>query len=273
MTAPLFHLAPGSLDEATSGVRIRLDGPEGHHAATVMRLEPGEEIILSDARRIRVAGVVVSSGGGELTVEVHEVADETPESPRLVLVQALAKDRRDLQAVESATELGVEAVIPWQAERSVARWKPGRETKKHMEWANTAAVASKQTRRTLVPEIRELHTTAQYLELLRGQDHVGALVLHETEDSTLRCALRELGLWSPGTEEGTPDATSSEGHTPLEELHLVVGPEGGISEAEVARLSGAGALPTRLGRTVLRSSTAGPAALAAVQLLLGRWDT
>lgn len=265
MTAPLFHLAPGSLDEATAGVRIRLDGPEGHHAATVMRLGPDEEILLSDAERIRVAGVVVSSGDGELTVEVREVTEEPLHRPRLLLVQALAKDRRDLQAVESATELGADAVIPWQAERSVARWKQGRETKKHAEWANTAAAAAKQTRRTAIPQIHRLHTTAQYAETVQDRAEIGVVVLHETlpvegSSGTFRSALEQLGAL--GTcEDGIP-----------EELHLVVGPEGGISPAEIARLTDAGAVPARLGPTVLRSSTAGPAAIAGAQLLLGRWD-
>lgn len=264
MTAPLFHLPPGSLDEATSGVRIRLDGAEGHHAATVMRLEIGEEVLLSDARSIRAGGVVIASGRGELTVEVREVLEEPLQRPRLVLVQALAKDKRDLQAAESATELGVDAVIPWQAERSVARWKQGRETRKRAEWAHTVAAASKQTRRTAIPEVRELHTTAQYLASIRGRGELGVVVLHETESGTLARGLEQLGLLGAA---GVP------GGDTLDELHLVVGPEGGISETEIGRLAEAGAVPARLGRSVLRSSTAGPAALAATQLLLGRWDT
>lgn len=273
MTAPLFHLAPGSLDEAAPGVRIRLDGAEGHHAATVMRLGPGEEVLLSDARRIRAAGSVVLSEAGGLTVEVRQVSEEPSDRPRLVLVQALAKGRRDIQAVESATELGVEAVIPWQAERSVARWKPGREAKKHAEWANTAAVASKQTRRTTVPEIQELHTTAQYRQSVRGRDDIRVIVLHETEDGTLRRALDELGLLGAPSVQGAPASEESPERPPPEELHLLVGPEGGISEAEIGQLREVGAVPARLGPTVLRSSTAGPTALAAIQLLLGRWDT
>lgn len=258
MTAPLFHLAPGSLAGVVPGSLVTLGGAEGHHAATVMRLGPGEELQLSDTVRTRVAGVVSELGAGELTVEVREVSEEPQQRPRLVLVQALAKDKRDIQAIESATELGVDAIVPWQAERSVARWKAGREVKKHAEWVSTVTTAAKQTRRTAIPEVRELQTTAQYCQAVGEQAEVGVVVLHEVEETSLAEALDELGVLGE--------------HCALEELHLVVGPEGGISEAEVGQLTAAGARTSRLGRTVLRSSTAGPAAIAGAQVLLGRWD-
>ncbi|MDS2171720.1 16S rRNA (uracil(1498)-N(3))-methyltransferase [Nesterenkonia sp. CL21] len=254
MTAPLFHLAPGRLDGVSCGDHVRLDGAEGHHAATVMRLEVGEEVHLSDTRRLRVTGSVVETGAGVLTVEVSAVEEEPDERPRLVLVQALAKDRRDLQAIESATELGVDRIVPWQAERSVARWKAGREAKKHAEWVSTVRAAAKQTRRTAVPEVEQLHTTAQYAAAAAADPRRAVVVLHESDEHTLAGALQDV------------DASN------VEELHLLVGPEGGISRGEIERLVAAGARVARLGRTVLRSSTAGPAALAGVQVLLGRWE-
>nr|WP_157324800.1 16S rRNA (uracil(1498)-N(3))-methyltransferase [Nesterenkonia alkaliphila] len=249
----MFHLAPGALDGAAAGTVVTLTGAEGHHAATVMRLAAGEQIQLSDTRGIRAGGVVLSAGDGQLSVEVQELTLEPALRPQLVLVQALAKDKRDLQAVESATELGVDAVIPWEAQRSVARWKPGREAKKHAEWVNTVRSAAKQTRRTVIPEVRGLHTTAQYLHAVRGDQGVDVIVLHELEEKPLRESLEEV--------------------QEAQELHLVVGPEGGITDSEVEQLLAAGARTARLGPHVLRSSTAGPAALAAVQLLLGRWDS
>lgn len=258
MTAPLFHLAPGRLDGLAAGSPVVLDGPEGHHAATVMRLAQGEEVQLSDTVGTRASGVVTEASAGRLTVEIREILQEPVERPRLVLVQALAKDKRDLQAVESATELGVDAVIPWQADRSVARWKAGREAKKHAEWVSTVTGAAKQTRRTAIPEVRQLATTAEYVRSLKEAGGLGVVVLHETEEVSLAAVLEDLGALGD--------------RSPLEELHLVVGPEGGISEAEIAALRGAGARSARLGRTVLRSSTAGPAAIAGTQVILGRWD-
>ncbi|MGJ9425216.1 16S rRNA (uracil(1498)-N(3))-methyltransferase [Nesterenkonia halotolerans] len=257
MTAPLFHLSPGALDDAGPGASIVLSGAEGHHAATVMRLKPGEQVILSDTVGSRAEGIVRTAGAGELSVEIMQLTREPVLEPRLVLVQALAKDRRDLQGVESATELGVDAIIPWQAERSVARWKAGREAKKHAEWVATVTSAAKQTRRTSIPTVRALHTTAQYLETLSSTGpRIATIVLHETDETSLAQAISEHCANEPGPEE----------------LHLVIGPEGGISEREIELLTAAGARIARLGPTVLRSSTAGPAALAATQLLLGRWD-
>ncbi|GAB3188919.1 16S rRNA (uracil(1498)-N(3))-methyltransferase [Nesterenkonia suensis] len=254
MTAPLFHLEPGRLDGVEVGHRVVLDGAEGHHAATVMRLAAGEEVDLSDTRRIRVTGVVVDAERGQLTVEATAVRHDQLDRPRLVLVQALAKERRDLQAIESATELGVDAIVPWDAERSVARWKSDRQAKKHTEWVSTVRAAAKQTRRTAVPEVEQLHSTAQYARRIAEDQRIAVVVLHETEERSLEGALREL------TAGGA------------EELHLVVGPEGGITASEIDQLVASGARVARLGRTVLRSSTAGPAALAGVQVLLGRWD-
>jgi 16S rRNA (uracil1498-N3)-methyltransferase len=258
VTAPLFHLDPGALDAAEPGSTVQVAGAEGHHAANVMRLSAGEAIQLSDTQNRRVDGVVLSAGAGELSVQVRTVQDEPVLRPQLVLVQALAKDKRDLQAVESATELGVDAIIPWEADRSVARWKPGREAKKHAEWASTVRSSAKQTRRTAIPQVRDLHTTAQYCQLLQQSPGVAAVALHEVERASLRSALATAGVLDTDPE--------------IAELHLLVGPEGGISDQELHQLAEVGTLSARLGRTVLRSSTAGPAAVAAAQLLLGRWD-
>lgn len=267
VTAPLFHLQPGRLDQAAAGSALVLDGPEGHHAATVMRMSPGEQIQLSDTRHRRVSGVVLSAASGELSIEVQQVEDEPPVLPRLVLVQALAKDKRDLQAAESATELGVDEIIPWEAARSVARWKLGRETKKHAEWENMVRTAAKQTRRTAIPEVHSLHTTAQYLKLLEDPSAPGraVLVLHELERRSLAEALWQLGLLDHGS-RWVPEAG-------IDQLHIVVGPEGGISDRERDQLIALGAKPALLGKNVLRSSTAGPAAIAAIQLLRGDWGT
>lgn len=259
MTAPLFHLRPGALDGVQVGSAVRLDGAEGHHAATVMRLGPGEAVQLSDTERTRVLGTVAEAGDGWLLVEAQEVLTEPDLRPRLVLVQALTKDKRDLQAVESATELGVDRVIPWQADRSVAKWKAGREAKKHADWVSTAVSAAKQTRRTGIPGVEQLHTTRQYAQRIAAEPETAVVVLHELEEISLRDVLDQLGALGEG--EGVP-----------EELHLAVGPEGGISEAELSMLTESGARTARLGANVLRSSTAGPAALSGAQLLLGRWD-
>lgn len=312
MTSPLFHVGLGSLDQAAAGDRFTLGGAEGHHAATVMRLEAGEQVLLSDtgSRRARAvvlskaAGVVAGPGdsgdavpagathdrGGArgakpgrgtskapvaLELELLDVLQDEPELPRLVLLQALAKDKRDLQAVESATELGVDAVIPWQAERSVVKWKSSTLQRKHDEWVSLVTAASKQSRRTSVPQVRPLQNTAQYAQSLRSREDVAVLVLDESGARPLAAAVAELGLRDAGRSGAAPAAGgsgASPASTGVAEVHLVVGPEGGISSAERAALAGPRSVVARLGPTVLRASSAGAAALTAVNVLLGRWD-
>ncbi|WP_022872819.1 16S rRNA (uracil(1498)-N(3))-methyltransferase [Nesterenkonia alba] len=316
MTAPLFHLEPGALDDAAPGSVITLTGAEAHHAHTVMRLGPGESIQLSDTRIRRISGVIRSAEAGVVTVEVSHLSIEPAEQPQLVLVQALAKDKRDLQGIESATELGVDRIIPWEAERSVAQWKPGREAKKHAEWVNTVTAAAKQTRRTSIPQVEPLHRTGEYVQRVE-ETGAGVVVLHERENRPLRQVLEDLGLIDrqpplahaqvaqsqvirsqvgqnvPGQNRigqnqaaqnqagqsqagqnhaGRPQSADHGLARPLHQLHVVVGPEGGITDREIERFRAVGAHTARLGPTVLRSSTAGPAAVAAVQVLLGRWD-
>ncbi len=199
MTAPLFHMPPGSLDEAQVGSPVLLDGAEGHHAATVMRLQAGEDVLLSDTQSTLVTGVVLESGQGRLMVEVVATRTEPQQVPELVLVQALAKDKRDLQAVESATELGVDRVIPWQADRSVARWKAGREQKKHAEWTGTAKPAAKQTRRIRVPVVEPMCTSRQYVQRIAADPNAAVLVLDEADEVSLHDALRRCGALQDGS--------------------------------------------------------------------------
>ncbi len=303
MTSPLFHVSLGSLDDVAPGDRFALEGAEGHHAAKVMRLGPGEHVLLSDTGTRRARAVVLGPAGSgsvpsgatgsrspkdggagarsgtagrgsarepaALELELIDVLDDAAQLPRLVLVQALAKDKRDLQAVESATELGVDAVIPWQAERCVVRWKPSAAARKHEEWTSLVAAASKQSRRTSVPQVRSLQSTEEYAACLREHADVAVLVLDESGAKPISSAVAELGLSHGGDPGGT---SGPEPGADIAELHLVVGPEGGISATELAALAGPQSLAARLGPTVLRASSAGAAALTAVNVLLGRWD-
>ena len=166
--------------------------------------------------------------------------------PRLVVVQALPKGDRAELAVETMTELGVDEIVPWSAARSITRWDGPRGQKALDRWRRTAREAAKQSRRAWVPAVAELAGTAAVVERLAG---AAALVLHEAATATLA---------------GADLPTSGE-------LIVVVGPEGGISDDELDRFAAAGATPVRLGDPVLRTSTAGAAALAALSLRLGRW--
>ncbi|RCK69345.1 16S rRNA (uracil(1498)-N(3))-methyltransferase [Desertihabitans brevis] len=236
MTDPLF-LHP--LDPFPPvGASVVLDGAEGRHAATVQRLAVGEPVLLADGAGRGVRGEVVGAGKAELAVRVLAHVHEQPRPWRLSVVQALPKGDRAELAVEVLTEVGVEEVVPWQASRSIVRWQGERGEKARAKWQAAARAAAKQSRRLSVPEVAPLHSTTQLLRRLAGFDAV--LVLHEDAAEPLVAA--------------APPAGGS--------LALVVGPEGGISEDELAALTGAGGRPVLLGETVLRTSTAGVVALS-----------
>jgi 16S rRNA (uracil1498-N3)-methyltransferase len=223
-----------------------LDGPEGHHAADVQRLQPGETLLLSDGDGGVASARVTATAQGSLRLEILDRRTLPAPDPKLTVVQALPKGDRGERAVQMLTEIGVDEVIPWAASRSIVQWKGPRGDKARAKWTSTAREASKQARRGHLAHVAELHTTKQLVARLRGAARV--LVLHEEADAPLSQA--EL----PTTGE----------------IVLVIGPEGSISPSELSALAEFGE-PIRLGETVLRTSTAGPAALAVLQARLGRW--
>ncbi|UOE44913.1 16S rRNA (uracil(1498)-N(3))-methyltransferase [Agromyces larvae] len=227
------------------GAVVELSGDEARHAVTVARVRVGERVAVGDGRGTIVSGPVASTGPRELVIEVDEVVFEEPPAVRLTLVQALAKGDRDELAVQAATELGVDRVVPWAAARSVSRWEGQKAQKGRARWAAIVREATKQSVRSYLAEVDEPATTAQLPARLDGQ----RMLLLEP---TAKVRLTDL----------EPDGR---------DLALVVGPEGGIAPAELDRLVAAGAEPVRLGASVLRTSTAGPAAIAVLSAALGRW--
>lgn len=243
-------------DLATSpherGDVVRLTGDEARHAATVNRMRVGEHTAIGDGRGLIVRGIVTRVDPRELELVVETVELHAVVQPEIVLVQALAKGDRDELAIQVATELGVSAVLPWQAERSVSRWAGPKIAKGVDRWSTIVREAAKQSTRPHVPTVGELADTAALVRLAAG---VRMLVLEPSADRRLTA----LEFPTP-SDEGTD--------TPLV---LVVGPEGGVSPRELALLTEAGATLVRLGDEVLRTSTAGPAALAVLNVALGRW--
>ncbi|MFJ8041524.1 16S rRNA (uracil(1498)-N(3))-methyltransferase [Kitasatospora sp. NPDC096147] len=248
MTAPVFVVESALLAGAAPGSVVRLDGPEGRHAAAVKRLEPGEAVTLADGLGLGVEGAVRAVHGKDaLDVEVLAVRQEAEPAPRIVVVQALPKGDRGELAVETMTEVGVDVVIPWAASRCITQWKGDRGAKALAKWRSTAREAGKQSRRLRFPEVRDLMTTRQLAPLLAAAAF--AAVLHEEGSEPLATAAL------PATGD----------------LVLVVGPEGGVSPEELAAFAEAGAKPHRLGPSVLRTSTAGVAAGALLLGRTGRW--
>lgn len=243
-TAPVFLV-----DAVPSGTTAVLDGPEGRHAAAVRRLQPGEELVIADGNGNAAACVVETVHGKEgLALRLVLRWTEPQPQPRIVLAQALIKGDRGELAVELATETGVDAIVPWRAGRSIVKWEDGpRGAKALARWRSTAREAAKQSRRTRIPDVTEPATTRQLAELVRKS--AATVIL----DAAAQIGIRELELPTEG------------------DLVLVVGPEGGISESECDTLCAAGAQVVRLSPTVLRASTAGAAAIAALGVLTPRW--
>jgi 16S rRNA (uracil1498-N3)-methyltransferase len=246
-TPPVFLV-----DELPEGDGFVLDGAEGHHGAAVRRLRPGEAVRLSDGYGGMAECAVVVAGHDRLTLTVLARTVAEPPRPRFVLVQALAKGDRGELAVELATEIGVDELVPWQASRAVVQWRGERGEKALARWRATARAAAKQSRRPFVPAVAELHGTREVCALIaRTRAEAGvAVVLHAGAGTALAAV---------------PVPASGD-------VVLVVGPEGGLSEGELTAFRAAGATVARLGPTVLRTSTAGAAALAVLAVRAGRWS-
>lgn len=244
-TPPLFltDLVP------PAGADTVLAGPEGRHAASVRRLRPGETLLLGDGRGTLAECVVAEPAGRDaLRLAVRRRWLVPAVYPRVVLVQALVKGDRGELAVELATEAGADAVLPWRAARSIARWDAGERGARALDrWRLTAREAAKQSRRAWLPVVDEPVDTAGLVARIASA--AGAMVLHESASLPL----------SAGPLPAAGD------------LAVVVGPEGGIDEQELRLLVAAGAVPVRLGPSVLRASTAGAVALGALGVLTDRW--
>lgn len=226
---------------------VELDGGEGRHAVTVRRTRIGEQIVVTDGAGSVSRVEVTQVGGGRLTGQVVAHQQVAPPPVQIRVAQAIPKGDRGELAVDLLTEAGVDAIVPWQAARCVARWSGEKSIKGVEKWRTVARETAKQARRPFVPEVTPLHSTAQLLELVAEADR--ALVLHEAETSRLA----EIGLPETGT------------------ILLIVGPEGGVDSDELSRLHAAGASSVRLGPEVLRTSTAGAVALGALGVLTRRW--
>lgn len=257
MSLPVFK-AESSVAQVAMGTQYVLEGAEARHAVTVRRLGPGDLLDVVDGVGHRLTCTVVTAAKDHVVLTV-DASQTTPQRrPQVTLVQALAKGDRDLQAVETCTELGVEQVIAWQADRSVARFRPERLDKQLEKWRNTMSAASKQSRRSLWPVLGDPVDTRGLVHLLEGSPETQWWILHEQAQTTLISALR-TDVHGPAL--GDPQSVG-----------IVVGPEGGISDSELDQLTAAGAQPVLLGHEVLRTSTAGAAALVLINAFTGRWS-
>lgn len=230
------------------GDSVVLDGEEGRHAVVVRRTKPGEQIALTDGAGGTATCEVLETTKSTLTARVLGLSAEPRPEPRLTVVQAIPKGDRGELAVEVLTEVGVDRIVPWAASRCVAVWRSERAAKSLGRWRSTAREAAKQSRRSWLPQVTEMASTEEVRALLDAADL--GVVLHESATTPLA---------------GLPVPTTGS-------IVVVVGPEGGLTDEEVAAFSGTGpAHAVRLGSSVLRTSTAGVCAASALLARTPRW--
>jgi 16S rRNA (uracil1498-N3)-methyltransferase len=241
------------LQSAAAGDSLTLTGVEARHAVSVSRLRVGESVLLGNGRGFiaNVEATAVERDSVEFVVRHVEIV--VPPTTRVTLVQALTKGDRDERAIEAATELGIDDVVPWAASRCVSIWSGPKAERGVERWRAIVREASKQSIRAHIPDLHDYVNIERLLETLAGQL---ILVLDPTGDIT------NEGAWSTLVTQARNEDRS---------VAIVVGPEGGITPAELELFAGAGAVRVSLGSRILRSSTAGPAFLAAINGALGRW--
>ncbi|TDE01302.1 16S rRNA (uracil(1498)-N(3))-methyltransferase [Jiangella asiatica] len=244
MSAPVF-IADG--DALRASDEVLLGGDEGRHAAVVRRITVGETVELTDGAGHLARCVVVGASKQGITCAVHERVDVPEPRPRVVVAQAVPKGDRGETAVETLTEVGVDEILPWSAQRCMVRWSGERGDKALRRWRSTAREAAKQARRAWLPSIGGLTTTS--VLAARARAAALAVVLHEEAPGPLASV------------EAPYDG----------DILLVVGPEGGVAPEEIAALEAAGAVTARMGPTVLRTSTAGTVAAGILLARTRRW--
>jgi 16S rRNA (uracil1498-N3)-methyltransferase len=223
---------------------IEITGDEAKHAISALRIKNGELISVTDGRGGRAEALVTGVNRKTLVIEIENYRLEARSPVKLSVLQALTKGDRARETIELLTEAGVDQIIPWSAQRCIGQWKDESLEK----WRIWSREATKQSRRSWIPEISNLQSTNEVVAGFSNFDI--SLIFHETGEKKLSQVLQD-------------ESPSS--------LLMIIGPEGGISETELSAFKAAGATEVTMGQPVFRSAHAGAAALAAVQTGLRIW--
>ena len=243
MRIPRFHLSL----PLTVGATVLLDDDAFNHAIRVLRLKPGASLALFNGEGSVFAATLIDIGKREAQAQITKILTGEVESPlRVVLAQGVSRGEKMDYTLQKAVELGVAAIQPLFTERSGVALRAERLDRKIQHWRGIVIGACEQCGRNRLPELRKPLTLTAWLARFTEPDL--RLLLDPLADHSLR------GL-----------------EPPMNGITLLIGPEGGLSPVEIAQAGRAGFTGVRLGPRILRTETAGMAALAAMQALWGDW--
>lgn len=222
---------------------MSITGVDAKHIGKVLRMQPGDKLQIVSDDGVSALAEVTAISETTVTVRCLEVLAESHEpAVKITLAQGLAKGEKMDFIIQKAVELGVCSIVPVAMEHSVVRLDGAKADKKVERWQKIAEAAAKQSKRDIIPQVQAVQSVSQ---MLANNNCKTKIIAYECEDRmSLKTALREAGQ--------------------LDDLLLIIGPEGGISEGELTKAREAGAVPVSLGRRILRAETAGLVAMSAI---------
>ncbi len=222
---------------------MTITGVDAKHIGKVLRMQPGDKVQNVSDEGVSAVAEISTITENAVSVRILEKLAESHEpAVKITLAQGLAKGEKMDFIIQKAVELGAYSIVPVAMEHSVVRLDGAKADKKVERWQKIAEAAAKQSKRDIIPQVQEVQRVK---EMLANNNCVHKIIAYECEDQTsLKKALR-----------------SAQG---LDELLLIIGPEGGISEPELELARAAGAVPVSLGRRILRAETAGLVAMSAI---------
>jgi 16S rRNA (uracil1498-N3)-methyltransferase len=239
---PRIYIPPERIDDG----EISLQSREARYILAVLRLGPGDEVMVFDGEGREYRTALTEDYEGGIYLSIQEELNPERESPlRITLGQGLLKGEKMKFVIQKATELGVDRIIPIVSSRSIPLVEGERETLRIERWRRIAQEAAKQCGRTVVPEIAPIHE----LDDVLSQDEGTRVLLWEGEPTPLRDVIEEID--------------------PKGEITLIIGPEGGFSETEVLKAQDQGFLVAGLGQRILRAETASLSVLSILQHRFG----
>ncbi len=216
---------------------------DARHISKVLRMQPGDKLqIVSDDGVTAIAEIVSVQADSVVVKCLEKLAESHEPSVKITLAQGLAKGEKMDFIIQKAVEMGVSSIVPVAMEHSVVRLEGAKADKKVERWQKIAEAAAKQSKRDIIPQVQPVQTIQQ---MLANNDLQHKIIAYECED--------RLGL-----------KTALQSCHNLQELLLIIGPEGGISEFELELARKNGAVPVSLGKRILRAETAGVVALSAI---------